>query len=361
MPIMIRVNSATELCMTKGQEAVVHSWQASRTADGTPVLDTLFVRLVNPPSQIQLDNLPLNVVPITQTSVTTSCLLPDDTSLTCSCNQVEVLPNWAMTDYASQGKTRPENVVDLSYSRSHQAYYTALSRSSTAAGTLILTGFHPHKITGGASGALRQEFRELEILDSITKLHFDGKLPAHMLQADRRNSLITLYRQLKGQDYMPPTIHNAIKWGPRDSFLDWPHSNIEWALVDKTTKTAPLDIVVASHPTTLKKLPSSNKAEKHVLTPTSLATCPFKKPWTSHASPPITNGLQPVGTQWSNNSCAYDAVITVLFNIWHDLHHTHQALWTNLGNNPMISLLNGFQNHTSIVPLLTHGLSLERI
>ncbi|KAF8227011.1 hypothetical protein L208DRAFT_1298865 [Tricholoma matsutake] len=61
-----------------------------------------------------------------------------------------------MTDYASQGKTRPENVVDLSYSRSHQAYYTALSRSSTTAGTLILTGFHSHKSTGGASGALRQ-------------------------------------------------------------------------------------------------------------------------------------------------------------------------------------------------------------
>ncbi|KAF8223393.1 hypothetical protein L208DRAFT_1316951, partial [Tricholoma matsutake] len=159
MPVMIHVNSATELCMTKGHEAVVHSWQASQTADGTVVLDTLFVSLVNPPSQVQLDNLTPNVVPLTRTTVSTSCLLPDNTSLTISCNQVEILPNWAMTDYASQGKTRPLNVVDLSYSRSHQAYYTALSRSSTTAGTLILTGFYPHKITGGASGALRQEFQ----------------------------------------------------------------------------------------------------------------------------------------------------------------------------------------------------------
>ncbi|KAF8235499.1 hypothetical protein L208DRAFT_1149311, partial [Tricholoma matsutake] len=158
MPVMIHVDSATELCMTKGQEAVVYSWQAGKTPDGTAILDALFVHLINHPSQVQLDNLPPNVVPLTWTSVTTSCLLPDDTSLTISHNQIEVLPNWAMTDYASQGKTRPENVVDLSYSRSHQAYYTALSRNSTAAGTLILTGFHPHKITGGASGALRQEF-----------------------------------------------------------------------------------------------------------------------------------------------------------------------------------------------------------
>jgi len=83
------------------------------------------------------------------------------------CLQIEALPNFAMTDYASQGKTRQYNVVDLTYSRSHQGYYTALSRSSSAAGTLILSSFHPSKITGGASGALRQEFRELELLDNI--------------------------------------------------------------------------------------------------------------------------------------------------------------------------------------------------
>lgn len=70
-------------------------------------------------------------------------------------SQVEVLPNFAMTDFASQGKTRPYNVVDLNNCRSHQAYYTALSHSSTAEGTIILQGFYPKKITGKAPGALR--------------------------------------------------------------------------------------------------------------------------------------------------------------------------------------------------------------
>ncbi|KAF8229180.1 hypothetical protein L208DRAFT_1124923, partial [Tricholoma matsutake] len=76
-----------------------------------------------------------------------------------------------------------------------------------------------------------QEFCEFEILDSITKLQFEDKFPAHMAQAERRNSLITLYRQLKGQDYMPPTVHKAIRWGAHDPFLEWPHSDIEWALL----------------------------------------------------------------------------------------------------------------------------------
>ena len=59
-------------------------------------------------------------------------------------------------------------MADLNNLQTYQAYYTALSCSSTAKGTLILQGFGPRKITGGCSGALQQEFRELEILDEIT-------------------------------------------------------------------------------------------------------------------------------------------------------------------------------------------------
>ncbi|KAF8798228.1 hypothetical protein BYT27DRAFT_7038024, partial [Phlegmacium glaucopus] len=94
-----------------------------------------------------------------------------------------------MTNYTSQGKTRDFNVVDLSNARSHQSYYTALSRSASAAGTVILQGFDTHKITGGASGALQQEFREIEMLDNITTLHYNAKLPKSVV-GDCRNDLI---------------------------------------------------------------------------------------------------------------------------------------------------------------------------
>jgi hypothetical protein len=164
LPVMIKCNVATELCITNGQEATVVGWQSKLGSRGQLMIDTLFLELKNPPSNIQIDGLRQNVVPMTCSTNTMTCSLPDDTKVTISKTQVEVLPNFAMTDFASQGKTRPFNPVDLN---NHQAYYTALSRSTSAAGTIILQGFDARKITGKASGALCQEFRDLELLDEI--------------------------------------------------------------------------------------------------------------------------------------------------------------------------------------------------
>ncbi|KAF9465626.1 hypothetical protein BDZ94DRAFT_1159791, partial [Collybia nuda] len=158
LPVMIRHNAATEMCITKGQEGVVHGWHGTTGSRGQAMLDVLFVKLLNPPNEVKIDGLPLNVVPLTRSSVNTCCHLPDDSTINLNRNQVEVLPNFSMTDYASQGKTRPDNIVDLNNSKSHHSYYTALSRSASANGTLILQGFDASKIMGGASGALRQEF-----------------------------------------------------------------------------------------------------------------------------------------------------------------------------------------------------------
>ncbi|KAF8230052.1 hypothetical protein L208DRAFT_1283809 [Tricholoma matsutake] len=79
-----------------------------------------------------------------------------------------------MTGYASQGNTRPYNVVNLNDNHSHQSYYTALSSSATAAGMLITQSLHSQK--SQAVTCLRQEFRELELLDEITDLRYNGKL-----------------------------------------------------------------------------------------------------------------------------------------------------------------------------------------
>jgi hypothetical protein len=91
-----------------------------------------------------------------------------------------------MTNYTSQRKTRPKNPVDLSNCRSHQSYYTSLSRSATASGTVIVQSFSPQLITCGASGYLRQQFCELELLDEISKLRYEGKLSDH-IQSNFRN------------------------------------------------------------------------------------------------------------------------------------------------------------------------------
>ena len=65
MPVMLRHNEATECCVTKGAEGTVAGWQASMGSHRKPMLDTLFVRLSNPPKTVNIQGLPPNVVPIT--------------------------------------------------------------------------------------------------------------------------------------------------------------------------------------------------------------------------------------------------------------------------------------------------------
>jgi hypothetical protein len=154
MSVIIRTNTATELCITQGQEALVHSLQSSTGSRGQNILEVLLVELQNPPQPIQIDGLQINVIPLTRTSSYVVCSLPDDQVITLNRTQVEVLPNFAMTDYSSQGKTRPYNPVDLNNCQSHQSYYTGLSRSASAAGTCNVQGFDSRMMTGGSSGAL---------------------------------------------------------------------------------------------------------------------------------------------------------------------------------------------------------------
>ncbi|KAF8814158.1 hypothetical protein BYT27DRAFT_7219917 [Phlegmacium glaucopus] len=116
-----------------------------------------------------------------------------------------------MTDCGSQGKTHSDNVL-----QTHQSYYTALSCGASAEGTLILQGFYPQKITGRCSGALHQEFRELEILDEITKFRYEGKLSVK-IYGDVHNTLIQAFC---GQQYVPNIVHSAIQWSKHDPLLE---------------------------------------------------------------------------------------------------------------------------------------------
>ncbi|KAF6754974.1 hypothetical protein DFP72DRAFT_758449, partial [Ephemerocybe angulata] len=192
MPVMIRNNDATELCITKGQEAKVRGW-TSREIPGYPgkfSLDVLFVELVNPKDPIKLPYLEENVVPLTKISTPITAVLPNDANISLNRQQVPVVLNFAMTDYASQGKTREVNVVDLKRSRNHQAMYTALSRGTKASATAILRDFNEDKLVGGISGHLRQEFRMIDTLDEITKRRYNREIPADIVQRLRASTIL---------------------------------------------------------------------------------------------------------------------------------------------------------------------------
>ena len=209
LPVMIKANEATECNVTNGAEAVVVGWQSSPLTEDKQKLEVVFVKLTAAPTPIQLEGLPENVVPITAHNMKIACVMPNDRTLSIYRNQVPLVPNFAMTDFNSQGRTRPFNVVDLQNCRNHQSIYTCLSRGSTYQGTIIVQGFDQSKFMGGVTGWLRQEFRELELLDEITKLKYEGKLPPKV-QGATRVALIHSYQSYKGTKYVPKIVHGAL-------------------------------------------------------------------------------------------------------------------------------------------------------
>ncbi|KAI0055032.1 hypothetical protein BV25DRAFT_1762200, partial [Artomyces pyxidatus] len=135
MPVLIKRNEVTELCVTNGAEATVIGWRSHVSPHDQETLDTVFIKLTKPPQPVQLDGLPENVVPISRQTTRVKCEMPNDIPTWIAREQVPLLPNFAMTDYASQGRTRPYNVVDLKNCRGHQSIYTCLSRSASITGT----------------------------------------------------------------------------------------------------------------------------------------------------------------------------------------------------------------------------------
>ena len=208
---MMQLNYA----LLKGQEGFVVGWKSSSGPHKQHVLDTVFVKLDKPSKLVQIPGLPDNVVPIVRATKSIQCVFPSDLKESIERQQVWILPNFAMTAHAAQGKTRPQNVVHLNSCFSHMAYYSALSRSATAAGTVIIQGFDSKVITKGCSGYLRQEFRELEILDDITRLRYEGKLPEYF-DGNVRHALCHQYQQWKGSYYIPSKTDSALTWSTND-------------------------------------------------------------------------------------------------------------------------------------------------
>ncbi|KDR73768.1 hypothetical protein GALMADRAFT_71756 [Galerina marginata CBS 339.88] len=335
LPVMIRNNDAVELCITKGQEAVVVGWDAEKKLRGEKeCLNTLFVRLVKPPRSIEIPGLPLNVVPIPATVVTVDINMPQDghhqSIKRC---QVNVLPCFAMTDYASQGRTREWNAVYLRFSKSHQAIYTALSRGATAEGTALLDNVDITKLQGGISGYLRQEFRELEILDKITELRFLNKLPDGVL-TELRNPTLRNFSKFKEElQEVENELHPALKATSSDT-LPARGNDETWDYSLKNNKKRK-----ANNVHDIGEMRSKPIAKK---SPASLPTSKENH----YASSPITNNVI-IGPRWDNInwSCAYDALYFILYNAWNEEKIERSEEWKL--SILMHLLLNGFATNAN--------------
>ena len=343
LPVMIRHNYATEICMTRGQEGYVAGWQSKTGSKGQRTLDTLFIELKNPPAEVHIDGLPKNTVPLYPTTNSIQAYLPNDERFHILRTQVEVLVNFAMTDFGSQGKTRLYNVSYLDNLSSHQGYYTALSRSATASGTLILQGFDARKITGGCSGALRQEFRELELLDEITSITYAGKLPATVC-GDTRNNLIQAFRKWKGLQYVPRLVHPAIRWSKRDPLLESHVYELkETAAVNTTAVVKKKRTISELEPEgQLESICEEDMPVRKRIRLVTAATAPSVTPSPSTAS---STYIVPVGMAWSQNSCAYDSIFAILFAVWCSDKDMWNKNFLETGNEFSILLANQFSEY----------------
>ncbi|KAI0355617.1 hypothetical protein OH77DRAFT_1454050 [Trametes cingulata] len=308
MPVILKNNEATEICATNGAEGVVYDWKAHLEPSGEEVLDVLFVRLTDPPKTVQIEGLPANVVPVVRTKNRVKCVLPTGVRYVyIDREQVMVLPNFAMSDFASQGRTRKYNPCHLRYCRTSQSLYTCLSRCSSLDGTIIVGGFDENKMVGGLPRALKREFLDFEILDDIVKREYEGTLPEGIPRT-YRSEAIRVFLSKMGESYMPPYAHPALDWptykaNPRDDVAT------PWRIVSKRRVKKPKKRKRTGESSADDGENGENRARKRPRFAPRV-TCRDAAGGHSRLS----------GFIWDseNWSCAYDSLLTVLWNIYED-------------------------------------------
>ncbi|KAF4617978.1 hypothetical protein D9613_013011 [Agrocybe pediades] len=168
---------------------------------------------------------------------------------------------------------------------------------------------------------LRQEFRELEMLNDITLLRYAGKL-LNDITAILRRPLIRLYQKWKGDACQGSDWHPTIKWSSNDHIILEESDDLLWrekddllAILSKRSKN--------TGPKRKKGSEDDTNAAEHI---------EVKKKQRSDDIGSVTQ-LQhvcPTGLIWDNIdfSCAYDVTFTILFNIWNKdrIHWTDN--WT---------------------------------
>lgn len=287
MPVMLRCNDATELCITKGQQGTVLDWDESIGSHGLPVLETVYVSISTPPDGvdgkprvIQFPGLPQNVVPIPKSTSSIWATYPNGREQGLRREQVNLLPNFGMTAHASQGATRQYNSVELSRCFDNRSYYTALSRGTSADKTLIIGQYEAHKIQKRIDGGLQQEFRHLALLDEITMLAYERRLP--------------------------PTVKGYMRWAMLDSYHKTfpgkrlPGTNAHWL---EGPEIRSQNTGLSWHILNKPKRKRGDSDEEN--------TGRRKKNAPVGETPPIAFIWDAV-----NFSCGYDAMFSVLYELW---------------------------------------------
>ncbi|THU76337.1 hypothetical protein K435DRAFT_621673, partial [Dendrothele bispora CBS 962.96] len=154
----------------------------------------------------------------------------------------------------------------------------------------------------------RQELRELELLDEITKLRHEESL---LIIGDRRSSIIKNFRDLKGLWHNPNQMHVSLRWDNQNPFEDAENNSVSWKIIvdrkiDSTEKQLSKGNFVPAQ--------GAKTTDRSVLNKRKQS---FEKDKDAETSNPYPDKLDYFPTlKWSNNSCAYDSMIIMLYHFY---------------------------------------------
>ena len=149
---------------------------------------------------------------------------------------------------------------------------------------------------------------------------------------------------MKNDSYVPESVHKSIRWSKTDPLVfTSAKDDIPWCILTKSDKNAS---VVAAKLSFVPAQGSSPAIIKRKISGSSVAPR-RKKRKTTHDDSDFTSGtlVTPKGTRWSNNSCAYDPTVTILYNIWLDDTVAQSTAFKSIGLRFMGLLADSFKRH----------------
>jgi hypothetical protein len=166
--------------------------------------------------------------------------------------------------------------------------------------------------------------------------------------------LISVFRKWKGLHYVPQIVHPAIRWNSKDVFLEPEIEDLKWNIIKKVkVQKKETKIHEKLFPTMIQaalSVSSNLHSFKSLKRKSSIedksANKKIKNINYSHSD----NGeiemqiANPLGIRWSNNSCAYDSVFSILFSLWKSNSHYWTRVLCDINDGFFLAICSGFRD-----------------
>jgi hypothetical protein len=177
-------------------------------------------------------------------------------------------------------------------------------------------------------------------------LHYLGKLDKSV-SGCTRNHLIKCFREWKGYQYVPHNVHKSICWTKKDPLNEGEIKEHKWKIVQKQKIPTEDQLIKQSGPTSHAsnslKQKLSKKDFKHNEGDIDGEPVNKKSCLGLDNRPQLHRNLVPLGIQWMQNSCAYDASFVILYSLYSRDEHKWTTHFQSFKNNALNNIQQKFQ------------------